>query len=137
MNKNNFMKGALATAGSIATMAIFASAQTTNTGALGPSGPVGKNLQDLVALVQSLIGPITGILIAVTVIVFFYELIRFMTVKDGKAKTDAIKYMGLAILILFVEVSIWGLVTFLGSAIGVSPTTKVPTPQVPIRTGVY
>lgn len=136
MNKNNFMKGAIAI-GSSAMLATGAFAQTANTGALGPSGPVGKNLQDLVALVQSLIGPITGILIAVTVIVFFWGLIQFVMAHDPSKKAGAVKYMGIALLALFVEVSIWGIIYFLGSATGIQQGGKAPIPQVPVQTGVY
>lgn len=137
MNKNNFMKGALATTSGALSMIAMASAQTTNTGTLGPNGPVGKNLQDLVALVQSLIGPITGILIAITIIVFFWGLIKFIFSHDGKGKEGAIKYMGYALLALFIEVSIWGIIYWLGSATGIQQGGKAPIPQVPVQTGVY
>ena len=138
MNKNKLMKSAISTfaiAGSAIALAFNASAQ--NSGALGPNGPVGKNLQDLVALVQSLIGPITGILIAVTVIVFFWGLVMFVVGSTGEAKKGGYKYMAYALLALFVEVSIWGIIYFLGSATGINQGGRVPVPQVPVQTTGY
>ena len=42
-----------------------------------------------------------------------------------------------AVLVLFVEVSIWGLVAFLSKATGINQGGGVPVPEIPVGVRVY
>lgn len=115
---------------------------STNTGGTGAFGGqiagvnqnVGGNLLNLIATVQSIVNRLVPLAIGVAVLALFYGIIKFiMSNKEGNEKghADAIKFMGMAILALFVMVSVWGLVGFLGSIVGVGQGGGVPVPVIP------
>lgn len=78
---------------------------------------------------------ITGILIAIMVAAFFAGGIYYMWLSksDSAKRTETKWFLINAILILFVVVSIWGLVTFLQQAfLGSSNVTKISLPSIPV-----
>lgn len=94
------------------------------------SGEIGflfRRILNFIGDVVQFLGPL---LIAIALLAFFYSLIRFLLDKDGTGKSK--EYLGYSILILFVMVSIWGIVRFIQSNLGINPdqTTTIPRVQV-------
>ncbi len=108
-------------------------AQVTN----NPTAQAGANIISLVDLVQALITKIIPVLIGLTVLAFFGMMIKYMVSSDGLDKGKAWHYMMYSVVVLFVEVSIWGLVAFLASATGITQGGQVPIPEIPIGVRTY
>lgn len=88
-----------------------------------------QQILNFIAGVVSFLGPV---LIGIALLAFFYSLVRFLYVKDDAGKSK--EYLGYSILILFVMVSIWGIVAFLQDNLGIGDGRDLNrTPGVPIR----
>ena len=94
----------------------------------------GGALLSLLALAQTIVARLVPFAIGLAVLSFFWFLIEFIWKgrSDPEAKTTSLKGMGYAILALFVMVSIWGIIGFLGSVTGVGQGGNIPVPGVPI-----
>ena len=119
------------------TNAAIALAQTANItiGQTATQGQVnGGALLSLLALAQTLVTRLVPFAVGLAVLVFFWYLIQFIIKgnEDADKKTASMKGMGYSILALFVMVSIWGLIGFLGSMFGIGQGGNVPIPGVPI-----
>jgi hypothetical protein len=78
---------------------------------------------------------VTGLLIAVMVAAFFVGGVYYMWVSksDAAKKKETKWFLVNAILILFVVVSIWGIVTFIQKAfLGTSNVTTIALPKIPV-----
>jgi len=78
---------------------------------------------------------VTGLLIAVMVVAFFVGGVYYMWVSksDAAKKKETKWFLVNAILILFVVVSIWGIVTFIQKAfLGTSNVTTIALPKIPV-----
>ena len=118
-------------AGSIMTV----SAQTITIGSAAQQGQVnGGALLTLLALAQTIVTRLVPFAVGVAVLAFFWFLIQYIfqggESADGKGKS--VKGMGYSILALFVMVSIWGIIGFFGSLVGVNQGGSVPIPGVPV-----
>ena len=104
-------------------------ASTTQQGAIN-----GGALLSFLALLQTLVTRLVPFAIGLAVLAFFWYLIQFIWKggEDPAKKADAMKGMGYSILALFVMVSIWGIVGFLGSMFGIGQGGNVPIPGVPV-----
>ncbi len=93
----------------------------------------GGSLISLLNLAQAIVSRLIPFTIGLAVLAFFWFLIEFIWKgrADPEAKTTSLKGMGYAIIALFVMVSIWGLVGFLGSIVGIGQGGSVPIPSVP------
>ena len=119
------------TLGSIA----MASAQVQITiGAASTQGQVnGGALLGLLALAQKLVSNLIPFAVGLAVLAFFWFLVLFIF-RGGQSadgKSNALKGMGYSVLALFVMVSIWGIVGFFGSILGINQGGTVPIPGVP------
>lgn len=106
------------------------SAQTT----VATQGQVnGGAILSLLALAQVLVSRLVPFAIGLAVVVFFWYMIMFIVKGNSSAdaKDASLKGMGYSILALFVMVSIWGIVGFLGSLSGIGQGGGAPTPSVP------
>ena len=81
--------------------------------------PNPSQIFSLLAIVQQILNFIVPILITLGIIYFIYGVIGYVTAKDEEKRTEARNVMIYGIIGLFVIVSIWGLIKFLGSATGV------------------
>lgn len=92
----------------------------------------GTALLSLLSLVQEIVSRLTPLLIGLAVLAFFWFLVQFIWKggESGEKKESSLKGMGFSILALFVMVSIWGLVGFLGNLVGVGQGGTVPVPYV-------
>jgi hypothetical protein len=94
----------------------------------------GGALLAFLALLQTLVTRLVPFAIGLAVLAFFWYLIQFIWkgAEDAGKKAEAMKGMGYSILALFVMVSIWGLVGFLGSLFGIGQGGTTPIPGVPV-----
>jgi len=117
--------------GSIATVL----AQVPNpqvTGSVNTTGnALGSSVFGLLNLAQEVVNAAVPLLIGVGVVALFIGVVAFIFNKGAEEHAKWGKFMGMAILGLFVMVSIWGIVNFLGSVVGVGQGGGVPVPQVP------
>lgn len=131
------MKKALIILSTASAFVVNAFAQITITAGgatTGAGSQAGTSLLNLLALAQTLVIRLVPFLIGLAVVVFFYYLIMFIVKgsSDSKTHSDSLRGMGFAILALFVMVSIWGLVGFLGSFFGIGQGGSVPAPGIPV-----
>jgi hypothetical protein len=108
-------------------LAQFTPPVNTNSGVINETP-----IKQFLTLVQNIINALVPIFIGVAVLSFFWFLIQFIAKggEEGEKRANALKGMGLSILALFAMVSIWGIVFFLGSIVGITPGGRVPYPQV-------
>ena len=131
------MKKILTTISLVAANATFALAQVGATITIGNTASQGQvnggALLQLLALAQTLVTRLVPFAVGATVLVFFWYLVQFIIKgnDDATAKTLSMKGMGYSILALFVMVSIWGIIGFLGSMFGIGQGGSVPIPGVP------
>lgn len=113
----------------------LASAQVITVGQTATQGQVnGGAILGLLALAQTIVVRLVPFAVGAAVIVFFYYIIVFIVKgnSDPTAKDASVRGMGYSILALFVMVSIWGLVGFLGSVTGIGQGGSAPIPGVPV-----
>ena len=117
------------TLGSIA----MASAQVQITiGAAANQGQVnGGAILSLLGLAQKVVSNLVPFAIGVAVLAFFWYLIQFILQPSAENKKQSLHGMGYAVLALFVMVSIWGIVGFFGSILGINQGGTIPIPGVP------
>lgn len=130
------MKKALTLVSIVAGNVMLASAQISiNIGTGATQGQVnGGALLQLLALAQTIVTRLVPFAVGLAVLAFFWFLIKFIWKgsENPDEKSASLKGMGYAILALFVMVSIWGLVGFMGSLVGINQGGSVPIPGVPI-----
>lgn len=125
---NIYMKKAL-TSISVALSSILVTyAQTT------PGQVNGGAILSLLALAQTIVVRLVPFAVGLAIVVFFYYIIVFIVKgnSDPEAKGASVRGMLYSIGALFVMVSIWGLVGFLGSILGVGQGGSAPIPGVPV-----
>ncbi len=90
------------------------------------------NVGTLVDNVKGIINKIIPLLFGVAIIYFFWGLITFIRAAgDPKGQEAGKSQMIWGIIALFVMVAIYGLINWLGTAIGISPSATPPSiPQV-------
>lgn len=80
------------------------------------------NLSNLVTSIGGIVNQIIPILFALALLGFFYGLVMYIFGKEDN-KEQAKKTMIWGIVALFVMASVWGLVAWLGTAVGVDQDT--------------
>ena len=90
------------------------------------------NLEILVRSIGRLINLALPIVVAIALLAFFWGLVKFIFGQGNEeSKTDGKKLMIWGLVALFVMVSVWGLVRFMGNALGVNQGDTIIVPQVP------
>lgn len=112
----NFKKLVIA---GVATLPILGFAQSLN------------NLFGLVGSAQNLINVLIGFVIALATLTFIWGLLGYVTSSDTEKRAQAKSYMVWGIIGLFVMVSVWGIVSFLQSALFGSGGTPVSPTDIP------
>lgn len=113
-------------------------AVSINAGSATSDAP-GQGLVNLVKLIQTLIGLAGPILLSLAVLAFFFGLIMFIWKgSDGEEKRKGwLQFMGYALIAIFAMVSVWGIVAFIGSTLGIGNVQSIPTPALPVTPKVY
>ena len=78
---------------------------------------IGYLFQQILNFIADVIQFLGPVLISLALLAFFYSLIRYLYDKDSTSNSKS--YLGYSILILFVMVSIWGIVAFLQQNLGI------------------
>lgn len=103
--------------------------------ALGQDGRIGTLFREILQFVADVVNFLGPLLIAIALLAFFVSLVRYLYDKDNTGNSRT--YLGYSILILFVMVSIWGIVRFIQVNLGIRDgLDQVDTPRVvvpPIR----
>lgn len=92
-----------------------------------------QNLKALIATVQSIVNQLLPLSVGLAVVAFFFGLVMFIIKgREGAEHAKWLQFMGMSILALFVMVSIWGLVAFIGGVFsitsgGTAPAVGIPT----------
>lgn len=90
-----------------------------------------NNLLSLLNLAGAVLNKIIPLIIAITLIVFFWGLVSYVTAAGGgKGQESGKKIMIAGITALFVMVSIWGIIRLVQTTLGVSGGEPIPPPQV-------
>ncbi len=99
----------------------------------GASQNVGGNLLSLLATAQTIVNRLLpfGIGLAVVALVFGIAMFIIKGTKDGGEHDKWLKFIGMSLVGIFVMVSIWGLIGFMGSVLGIGQGGSVPVPSIP------
>ena len=90
------------------------------------------NIETLMRSIGRLVDIALPIVVAVALLGFFWGLVKFIFAQGNEeAKADAKKIMLWGIIALFVMVSVWGLIRFIGNAFGVGQGDTIIVPRVP------
>jgi hypothetical protein len=92
----------------------------------------GSAINQFILLIQNITNSLIPIAVTLAVLAFFWFLVRFIWKgSEDPAERDKMKGgMGWSIVALFIMVSIWGLVGFIGSITGVAQGGRVPIPTI-------
>jgi hypothetical protein len=104
-------------------------AVTIAAGAALPALALAQTIDSVFVKVLTLINYLTIIVVALSVLAFFWGLFLFIT-KAGEEKSEGRHIMIWGILALFVMMSVWGLVSVLGNTFGVSNTVAPNIPGI-------
>ena len=99
-------------------------------GAVLPGVAFADTLFDVGNTLGGLVDLITPIVVAIALVMFFWGLITYFTVKEEKKLEEARNRMIYGVIILFVMVSIWGIVNILQDTFNVGGTQTVTPPSV-------
>lgn len=104
----------------------------------GAGGAVGQSLMNLIVSAQSIVNLLVPFGIGLAVVAMFYGIIMFMFNRDeAEEHAKWLKFIGMSLVGLFVMVSIWGLIAFMGSVFGISQGGGINTPALPVQPKVY
>ena len=88
------------------------------------------NLETLLRSIGRLIDIALPIVVAIALLAFFWGLVKFIFAgEEGKKEGQTLMIWGL--VALFVMISVWGLVRFIGNALGIGQGDTISVPKVP------
>ena len=91
------------------------------------------NIQGLLESVGSLVEIALPIVVGIALLGFFWGLVKFIFAQGNEeSKADAKKIMLWGIIALFVMVSVWGPVRFIGTALDIEEGGEIEIPTVPL-----
>ena len=97
---------------------------------LAQSAPTLGNIQVLAQSIGSIVSTLLPVVVAIALLGFFWGLAKFIfAAGDESKKEEGKRVMVWGVIALFVMVSVWGLVFFIGNALGVGQggAPSVPT----------
>ncbi len=103
-----------------------------NTSGIGMGGNSGQ-LVGLIQMASRIIGMLVPIMISLAVVAFFWFLVNFIWkgAEDPQKHKDAMKGMGYSIVAIFAMVSIWGIIAFMGTTLGIGQGGGIPDFKLP------
>jgi len=90
------------------------------------------NIESLVKSVGGIVDLLIPIVVGIALLAFFWGLARYIfSAGDEDAKAQGRRIMIGGIIALFVIVSIWGIIGFIGEALGTNDNDTIAVPAVP------
>ncbi|OHB10712.1 MAG: hypothetical protein A3G05_00975 [Candidatus Zambryskibacteria bacterium RIFCSPLOWO2_12_FULL_45_14] len=90
------------------------------------------NLETLVRSIGRLVDIALPIVVGIALLAFFWGLVKYIFAQGNEeSKADAKKIMLWGVIALFVMVAVWGLVQFIGNALGIQQGQTITVPTVP------
>ncbi len=102
--------------------------------AFAQTGPNLSYLTSFLGSLKSLVGLALPLVVGLALLAFFWGVAQFIWGGEEK-REDGKKHMIWGVVGLFVMVSVWGLVGFLGSIVGITPGSG-STPTAPTVNGL-
>lgn len=90
----------------------------------------GAGVFNILNLFSRIVSALIPIVIGVAVLMFLLGVLKYVTAGDEDGQKEAKTTMISGIVVLFVMVSIWGLVNILGDTLSLNKTAP-PPPQIP------
>jgi len=88
------------------------------------------NIENIVLAIGNLVNIATPIVVGLALLAFFWGLVRYIF--GGVENKEAGKNIMIwGVIALFVMVSVWGIVKFIGSAVGIGEGDTIIVPLVP------
>lgn len=91
------------------------------------------NVETLLRSIGRLVNLALPIVVGIALLAFFWGLMKWIFAKSGgdeKATAEGKQIMIYGIIALFVMVSVWGLVRFIGTAFGIDQDSSIEVPSV-------
>ncbi len=79
-----------------------------------------NNILTLIGAVGSIINRLIPIMVGLAILVFFWGLVKYINTGGGKGLSDGKNIMIAGLVSFFIMVSLYGIVNFAGSAIGIN-----------------
>ncbi|HPS21298.1 MAG TPA: pilin [Candidatus Paceibacterota bacterium] len=114
-----------------APLALFAQQQVGN--ASGCAGVESGTLQSVICTVGNVLDTLIPILIVLGIVYFVWGVVQYVIGDDEEAKKKGKNRMIYGIIGLVVIVAMWGLVGIITKTFGLSGTTNVTIPTLPIN----
>lgn len=92
------------------------------------------NLFGVIYRMESIVEQLVPLMIGFAVLYFLWGTLKYVQAKDGETQVEARSMITHGIIVLFVMVSVWGLVNLIVVSFGVGPTT-LPTQSINIDSG--
>ncbi len=90
----------------------------------------GQGVFNILTLFSRIVSALIPIVIGIAVLMFLWGVLKYVTASDEDGQKEAKTTMISGIVVLFVMVSIWGLVNILGDTLSLNKTAP-PPPQIP------
>ncbi len=90
----------------------------------------GAGVFNILNLFSRIVSALIPIVIGIAVLMFLWGVLKYVTAGDEDGQKEARTTMISGIVVLFVMVSIWGLVNILGDTLSLNKTAP-PPPQIP------
>lgn len=94
-----------------------------------------QSLLNTLGFFNTILNAAIGLLITLAIIAFFWGLIKYLFTEGSEGKASGLKIMLMGVIVIFVMVSIWGIVRLLQSTFQVTSTTPVIPQGIQINTG--
>lgn len=89
-------------------------------------------LSPILTNVRAALDIVVPIAITLALVYFIWQVIQYVIAADEESKTDKRKKMLYGVVGLFIIIAIWGLINFIGTYLGVSPTANpIVVPRIP------
>jgi len=90
-----------------------------------------SNITRLISAIQNIVNTLLPILVTIALLVFFWGLIQYIrSANDPEAANNGKSIMIAGIIALFVMVSVWGIVGFIGRALNIEQGGSINVPKV-------
>jgi hypothetical protein len=86
---------------------------------------------DLLETIGGLVETATPIVVGIALLAFFWGLAKYIFAGAEDDKVAGKKIMIWGIIALFVMISVWGIIEFIGTSLGISENATINVPEVP------